>query len=275
MSFCPSVTKLGDVLDHFHLRAVEAHAVDVEAFGRFLDVGGNAVDQRVLAALRAVDPFKAAHRIGARERAQVMRDRIVVAVVPVGDPGERAAGVEVHRIGAAAELGRHQQHPVAEFSTAHVGLRIDQLAIDGMALWLGRDGSTGPEPAVRRGLSGNHGIAEHDGFADRGRPRRPGEDAAAIEFRRRFLRRIGRLRDLLFIANFFLLQVAGEILVVLLQHLGFAAQIELFRRERLLRRARRLARQLDLHLGTALHCFLQFRPASLSHGPAPFVCICG
>jgi hypothetical protein len=203
----PEPRRLGDVLYHFHLRAVEAHAVDVEAFGGRLDVGGNAVDQRILAALRAVDPFEAAHRIRARKGAEVMRDRVVIAVIPVGDPGERAAGVEVHRIGAAAKLGRHQQHPGAEFPAADVGLRVDQFAIDGMALRLGGDGGAGPKPALRyvlpgRVLPGDHGIAENDGFADHRGAGRPGENGTPIESRRCFLRHIGRRRRLLFIASF-------------------------------------------------------------------------
>ena len=48
-----------------------------------LDVGGDAVDQGILAALGAVDPLEALRRIGAGEGAQVMRDRIVIAVIPV------------------------------------------------------------------------------------------------------------------------------------------------------------------------------------------------
>ncbi len=127
-----------DILHHLHLRAVVAHAIDVEAFPRRLDLGGDAVDQRILAALGAVDPLEALRRIRAREGAQMMRDRVVVAVVPIRDPGERPAGIEVHRVGAAAHLGRHQKNPVAEASAAHIRLRIDQFAIDGMALGFGR-----------------------------------------------------------------------------------------------------------------------------------------
>ena len=61
-----------DVLHDLHLRAVIAHAIDVEAFVRRLDMGGNAVDQRILAALGAVDPFESLGRIGTRKGAEVV-----------------------------------------------------------------------------------------------------------------------------------------------------------------------------------------------------------
>ena len=64
--------RLRDVLHHLHLRAVVAHAIDVEPFIRRFNAGGNAVDKRILAPLRAVDPFEPLRRVRARERAEVV-----------------------------------------------------------------------------------------------------------------------------------------------------------------------------------------------------------
>ena len=60
------------VFHQLHLRAVKADAVNVETFSRRLDVGGDAVDQGILAALGAVDPFEALGRICAGEGAEVV-----------------------------------------------------------------------------------------------------------------------------------------------------------------------------------------------------------
>ena len=65
----PESRRFRDVLHNLHLRAVVTHTVDVEARRRFGDIGRNAVDQTVLAALGAVDELEAAVGIGARKRA--------------------------------------------------------------------------------------------------------------------------------------------------------------------------------------------------------------
>src|SRR5215469_14080158 len=126
--------RLRDILQYLHLSAVIPDAVDPEPLARCFDVGWNAVDQRILAALGTVHPFKTSPRVRTRKGAQVMRDRVEIAVRPVRYPGESPAGPEVHSVGAAAHLGRHQQHPVAEASAADIGPGIDQLALDIMAL---------------------------------------------------------------------------------------------------------------------------------------------
>ena len=113
---------LCDVFHDLHLCPVVAHAVDVEPFVRRLDIGRDTVDHRILATLGAVDPFETLRRIGAREGAQVMRDRVEVAIGPEGDPGEAAAGIEVYCVSTAPHLGRRQQHPIAKASAADIGL---------------------------------------------------------------------------------------------------------------------------------------------------------
>ena len=135
----PEPRGLRDVLDQLHLRAVVAHAIDVGALGRGLgrDVGRHAVDQRVLAALGRVDELEAVQGIGAGEGAEMVADRIVVAVVPVPDRAQHAVGVEVDGIGAAAQLGRQQGDPVAETLAADIGAAVDDLAHDVVALRLG------------------------------------------------------------------------------------------------------------------------------------------
>ena len=97
----------------------------------------------------AVDPLEALRWIGARKSAQVMRDRVEVAVGPEGDPGEAAAGIEVYCVGAAAELGRQQKNPIAKASAAEIRLGVDQLALDIVALGF-RVGIAGMPGAVGR-----------------------------------------------------------------------------------------------------------------------------
>src|SRR5262249_36324545 len=111
---------LGDVLDQFHLPAVVPHAVNVVALaGAFqqahlLDAGRDAVDQHVFAALGRVDELEAPVRVVGRVGGQVVRDGAGVAVVPVADPGEGAAGGQVHGVAAAAEFLRAEQDPPAQ-----------------------------------------------------------------------------------------------------------------------------------------------------------------
>jgi len=58
-----------------------------------------------------------------------MRDGAGVAVVPVGDPGERLAGGHIDGVGPAAELLRAQVDPIAECLARFVELaRIDDPA---------------------------------------------------------------------------------------------------------------------------------------------------
>src|SRR5215471_18409237 len=64
--------RLRDVLQYLHLSAVIPDAVDPEPLARCFDVGWNAVDHRILAALGTVDPFKTSPRVGTRKGAQVM-----------------------------------------------------------------------------------------------------------------------------------------------------------------------------------------------------------
>ena len=124
--------RLRHVLDHLHLGAVVAHAIDVGATRHVFrrHVGRDSVDQGVLAALRRVHEFEAVRGIGAGEGTEVMADRIVVAVVPVPDRTQHAVGVEIDRVGAAAHLGRQQRHPVAEALAPDVGARVDDFAGD-------------------------------------------------------------------------------------------------------------------------------------------------
>jgi hypothetical protein len=253
-------------------RPVIAHAIDIEPFLRRLDVGGDAVDQRVLAALGAVDPFEALDRVGAREGAQMMRDRVEIAVIPVRDPGQRPPGIEVDRVGSAAELGRHQQHPVAEIPAANLGLRIDQLALDVMALGFGGAGAAVHDAVRRYLLPGDHRVAEHGGLAGRGGAGRPFQQAAPVEPRRRRARRVGRCRRLLLVARVFLLQIVGEFRVILLGHLVPALEEVLDRIERLVRRAVRV-RNIQFQL-RQMHGFLEFRSATVRHSLAPPWSLC-
>ena len=200
-----------DVFHQLHLRAVKADAIDVEAFARGLDIGGDAVDQRILAALGAVDPLEALCRVCAGKRAQVMRDRIVIAVVPIRDPGEGAAGLQVDGVSAAAELGRHQQHPVAEIAAANVGFGIDEFTIDRMTLRLGVAAAAVLEPLRRNALARDHWIAERNRLADHRRSGSPGQEAAPVEPGRRPWRRLGDLHFLLLLAGDLFLQVFRKI----------------------------------------------------------------
>ena len=111
---------LGNVLDQFHLRTVVPDPVDVVSFPRalkkphLLDAGGDPVDQDVFAALGRVDEVEALVRVVRGVGGEVVRDRAGVAVVPVGDPGERAIRGQVHGVGAAPELLRAEQDPFSE-----------------------------------------------------------------------------------------------------------------------------------------------------------------
>ncbi len=160
--------RLRHVLDHLHLRAVVAHAIDVGAARHVLrrQVGRDAVDQGVLAALRRVHEFEAVRGIGTREGAEMMADRVVVAVVPVPDRAQHAIGVEIDRVGAAAHLGRQQRDPVAEALAPDVGARVDDFAGDRRLL---RAGAGGPDDAVvRRGSTVHGAVAQHGNFGGGG-----------------------------------------------------------------------------------------------------------
>src|SRR5215831_6434589 len=105
---------LGNVFHDLHLRPVVANAINIKSLARHFDVGWNAINERVLAALGAVDPLETLRWISARKGAEVMRNRVEIAIGPKGDPGQAAAGIEVDRVGAAAHLGGQQQHPIAK-----------------------------------------------------------------------------------------------------------------------------------------------------------------
>src|SRR5215469_13557911 len=149
--------RLRDVLQHLHLSAVIPDAVDAEPRAGCRDIGWNAVDQRILAALGTVDPFKTSPRVRTRKGAQMMRDRVEITVRPVRYPGESPAGCKIHSVGAATHLGRHQQHPVTEAPAADIGPGIDQLAFDIVALRFGV-GVAGVPSTVRRYVLALDGI---------------------------------------------------------------------------------------------------------------------
>jgi hypothetical protein len=123
-----------DIFHDLHLSAIIADAVDVEAGRRFRDVGRNAVDETVLAALRAIDELEPIVGVGARKRAEMMRDRVVVAIVPVPNRCEHPVGVEVERVATAAEFRRQKGDPFAEAAAADIGFGIDEFAADRVTL---------------------------------------------------------------------------------------------------------------------------------------------
>ena len=175
--------RFGDILHDFHLCPVIPNSIDVEPFGRRFDIGRNTVDQRILAALRTVDPFETLRWISAREGTQVMGNRVEIAVRPETDPCEASAGVEVHRVSASTHLGRQQQNPITEASAAEIGLGIDQLALDVMALGLGIGVAGMPGAVCRYDLVLDDRIAERGGLADRCGAGDHGQEIASIDFR--------------------------------------------------------------------------------------------
>ncbi len=171
------------VLDQLHLRAVEAHAIDVGASRHVLrgDRRRKAVDERVLAALRAVDELEAVHRIGAGKGAEMVADRIVVAVVPVPDGTDHAVRVEVHGVGAATHLGRQQRDPVAQALPAYVGAGVDELARDVVALCFGVVGAGMAQALVGDRSGAQNLVAEDRRLGDAGRADGDVEYRAAAE----------------------------------------------------------------------------------------------
>src|SRR5262249_22098039 len=75
--------RLGGVLHQLNLGAVITDAINVESLGGRLNARRDSVDQGGLAALGAGYPFETHGRISAWKGAEVMRDRIVIAVIPV------------------------------------------------------------------------------------------------------------------------------------------------------------------------------------------------
>ena len=211
---------LRDVLDHLHLRAVEADAVDVGAGRRIGGCRGDAIDQRVLAALRRVYEFESLIGIGAREGAKMVADRAVVTVGPVPDRSQHPVGIEIERIGAAAELGRQQRDPVAEAASLDVGPAVDDLADD--MLLLGASTNRLEDAVVRR--AAQRVVAEHGGFGDargadgdvqHGAPAHPG-----LARRCRGRRSLGLARRLFMLGD----EVGLEFRAVLFQHFGVALE---------------------------------------------------
>jgi hypothetical protein len=69
-----------------------------------------AIHHHVVAPLSRVDELEALIGVAAvrREGGQVVGDGAGVAIVPVGDPGQRLVRVKIHGVGAAAEFLRCQ-----------------------------------------------------------------------------------------------------------------------------------------------------------------------
>src|SRR5262249_54244808 len=149
---------LGNVFQQLHLPggAVVGHAVDVVALpvlpeqAVLPDAGGDAVDQDVFAALRRVDEFVALVRVPVvrGEGGQVVRDGAGVAVVPVGDRGHGLVRVQVHGVGAAAELLRRQVD-VAPERLAYPLEPGPETRLLGLLLRPGRVEAHGRQPLVQ------------------------------------------------------------------------------------------------------------------------------
>ena len=113
--------RLGHVLHQLHLAGLAvvtdpveliSLAVDRVKQAHLPDPGGDAVQEDVLAALGRVDELESVERVLAvirRIGTEVVRDRARVAVIPVRDPGDLLAGLEVDGVRAAAQLlGREE-----------------------------------------------------------------------------------------------------------------------------------------------------------------------
>ena len=130
----------------------------------------------------------------------MMRDRVVVAVVPIPDRCEHPVGVEVERVATAAEFRRQKGDPFAEAATADIGFGIDEFTADRVTLCR-RDHRVAEalRAAGCRGAKCAEGTALHDVVAERrgfagdrraGRdfqPAAPGDSAWHVLLRRRCL----------------------------------------------------------------------------------------
>ena len=252
--------RLRDILHQLHARAVIADAVDVEARVGLRDVRRNAVDQAVRTALGAVDEFEGAIGIGAGEGAEMVGDRVEVAVVPVPDRAQHPVRVQVKGVGAAAHLRRQQGDPLAEAAAADIGGRIRHLADDALllrAVAAARAGTLAARAADRR-------IAQRRGLTGHGRA---GDDLQRIApAEREFLP--GQWRgDGCDLARL-LIEIDLELPVILLGDLDLSLEVSLDLRFR----GERLRCQLDLRIrgGFILGDGLSLRPR---HGfSPPFVC---
>lgn len=135
--------------------------------------------------------------VGAWKSAEMMGDRVEVAVCPIPDGGQDPVGVEVERIGAAAKLGRQKGDPFAEPSPANVRARVDERALDIVALRLSVTVARMLSALVGNGAASHQGIGHRRCFACNRGACDDLKKIAAIEARRgrRFVRRRRRLRD--------------------------------------------------------------------------------
>src|SRR5215469_16219668 len=123
----------------------------------------------------------------------MMRDRVVVPVGPVPDRSQHTIGVEIERIGAAAELGRQQRDPFAEAASADVGLGVDQFTDNVVALGFGISGAGVLSALIRNRAGGfDPGISDRRGLASDRRSGDNFEEVAAVELRLWFLGRLDR-----------------------------------------------------------------------------------
>jgi hypothetical protein len=167
-------------------------------------------------------------------------------------------------VGAARHLGWHQKNPVAKTPAANIGLRVDQLALNIMALRLGV-GVAGMLCAMRRDLILYDAVSQCRCLADRGGAGDDGQKAAPIDLRRRRFRWFGSrppslfasalTRVLLFIALALFLQVLQELIIVLLRHLRLAPAKKFLSAERFIRQAMRLALEVYLEIWTLFFLF--------------------
>jgi hypothetical protein len=172
---------LRDVLEQVHLLAVIVDAVDAVALAphrieqaALLDLGRQAVDQDVGAALRGIDELEALARIGRRIGGEMVRDRHRVAVVPILDPGQRLAALEVLRVGAATELGGGEEDIVTQRAEARLAAGGGEtIHVDAGGACLGSAvADQGPKPVAER--------SGHDTAADRAQNRAPIDDAVLL-----------------------------------------------------------------------------------------------
>ncbi len=190
-----------------------------------------------------------------------MRDRIEIAVGPISDKPEASSGIQIDRVGGAAELRRHQQDPISEPSPADIGARIDQLAFDVVPLRLGV-GISGVFQAMRRDALVFDRVTKRRGLAHGGGCRNDGQEIAAVEpSGSRSLDNRCRRRRLGPLCLFLL--VFEELGMVLLGHLRPALQEPCLRGQRV--RAGGFVTHIDLRL-----CRIFRGPDLVSLGPAWF-----
>ena len=123
--------RFGDVLEQIHLAclAVVADAIDVTApsggaeHAVFADPRLQAIHEDVVAPLRRVDELEALVGVAGvgGKRGEVVGNGAAVAVVPVGDPGERLLRREVDGMGSAAEFLGGEEDEAAELFAHALG----------------------------------------------------------------------------------------------------------------------------------------------------------